>query len=150
MWAGSSCGAYSISSGKLEVSLSNSATGNFVDADGVLIIPVTGPTVRLAKGPAPAGGNADVLIGTAPSVTPVTTNKTTSTGMTGAAPIALAGVTQPIAISVIYDKNLPAQKQPTSIVDLILGQNGTSGKTASDDLVTSLASDVVKIKKATA
>ena len=143
-------GAYSISSGKLEVSLSNSATGNFVDADGVLIIPVTGPTVRLAKGPAPAGGNADVLIGTAPSVTPVTTNKTTSTGMTGTAPIALAGVTQPIAISVIYDKNLPAQKQPTSIVDLILGQNGTSGKTASDDLVTSLASDVVKIKKATA
>jgi hypothetical protein len=123
-----------------------------VDADGVLIIPVAAPAVLLAKGLAPAGGNPEVLIGTVPSVTTVglTSTKSASAGNTGASPIALAGVTQPIAISVIYDKNLPAQQQPTGVVDLILGQNGTSTKGTSDDLVTSLASDVVSSKKATA
>jgi protocatechuate 3,4-dioxygenase beta subunit len=145
-------GTYSISTGTLKVSLSNAATGNFVDADGALIIPVAAPAVLLAKGLAPAGGNPEVLIGTVPPVTTVglTSTKSTSAGKTGASPIALAGVTQPIAISVIYDKNLPAPQQSTSVVDLILGQNGTSSKETSDALVTSLASDVVSSKKTTA
>ena len=136
-------GQFTSSDGNLEIVLSNKATGNYVDADGVLLVPVD-PQVVIRNVSSPSSGQVAPAIGTLPP--PATTAATsTKTASTGAQAISLAGVTQPIAVSVVYDKTPPAQGNQTSIVDLILGQNGTS-----QDAITSLASDVISSKKTTA
>ena len=56
-------------------------------------------------------------------------------------------MTRPIAVSVYYEKNLPAQNEPTSIVDMVIGLNNTSKKGTSPDLISSVASDVVLTTK---
>jgi hypothetical protein len=138
-------GTFTSSDGNLEVVLTNKATGNFVDADGVLLVAVGAPMVVVGEPTAPTGGNLGGAIGT---VSPVTTGgpgsltNSTSAGKTAAPAISLDGVTQPTAVSVVYGNNLPAQANPTNAVDLILGQNGTS-----QDVISSLAADVISSKK---
>ena len=133
-------GEFTCSDGNLEVLLSNKATGNFVDADGVLLVP-DGPLVVIHDVSTSSSGNVAVAIGTVPpATTTVSSTKSTST----APAISLAGVTQPIAVNVVYDNTSPVQANQASVVDLILGQNGTS-----PDLISSLASDVISSKKGT-
>jgi hypothetical protein len=146
-------GTFSISSGTLEVLLSNSATGNFVDADGVLLVPVGAPPMVLGAVSAPAlsGESLNTSIGTAAPVDAVVLGtSTTSTGTPATPTISVGVVTKPIALNVVYDNNRPAQAKPTSVVDLVLGLNGASNKGTSYDLITSLAADVVSSKKAEA
>jgi hypothetical protein len=137
-------GKFSSTDGNLEVELSNKATGNFVDADGVLLVQVHTPPPQIRTGSPPSSGKVATAIGTVPPATAAVISSTKSTS-TGAPSVSLAGVTQPIAVNVVYDKNPPAQANPTSIVDQILGQSGTS-----QDLISSLASDVISSKKGTA
>ena len=56
---------YAISSGTLKVVLSNLASGNFVDADGVLLVAHDGPRRTLSAGSSPSSGN--MSIGTVPA-----------------------------------------------------------------------------------
>jgi hypothetical protein len=142
-------GTFSISSGTLEVLLSNSATGNFVDADGVLLVPVSAPAMVIGAGAAQSGSNLNTSIGTVPPVDTgglSTSTDRTGTATSGAPTVSVGGVTNPIVVNVVYNQNLPAQVTPTSIVDLILGVNGTSTDGPSNDLIASLAADVVSSK----
>ena len=74
--------------------LSNIASGNYVDADGALIVPLAGPAVRLGKGlPAPSGG-LDLAIGTVPLAATfgtVPSAKNASTGNSGTSSISFSG-----------------------------------------------------------
>ena len=103
-------GTFSISSGTLAVLLSNSATGNFVDADGVLLVPVSAPVLVIGGGsaPAPSGESLNTSIGTVPPVD--TGGLGTSTDEHWHAVqrrrSRSAVVTKPIAVNVVYDKNL--------------------------------------------
>ena len=146
-------GTFSITSGTLEVVLTNSAIGNFVDADGVLLVPVSLPAVVIGGGPASSVASPDISIGVVPPVTTIGLVRSTnsaSAGTIGTQTVAVGRVTNPIAVSVVYDNNPPAQATPTSVVDSILGQNGTSSTGTSSDLITSLATDVISSKKAKA
>jgi protocatechuate 3,4-dioxygenase beta subunit len=122
-------GTFTISSGDLKVVLDNLASGNYVDADGVLIIAHGGGS-PVFKGPSPA---AEITaIGTLGG--PVQAPKTTVT---------ISGVSAPAAVNVVYN-NAPAaanQGTPTS-VDAILGL-GLSSQSSSSDVVTSLAQDLL-------
>ena len=98
-------GEFASSDGNLEVLLSNLAIGHFVDADGVLLVPVD-PQVVIRNVSSPSSGQVAPAIGTLPP--PATTAAaSTKTASTGAQAISLAGVTQPIAVSVVYDKTPP-------------------------------------------
>jgi protocatechuate 3,4-dioxygenase beta subunit/glutamine cyclotransferase len=119
-------GTYAISSGTLEVLLSNKAAGNYVDADGVLIVPDGAlPKVVVGNPPPPSGGTTGgVSIGA---------NPTGNTGdrQTNSAPsVSISGVTQPGSVNVVYSAP-PAQGNSTtssaSAVDLVLGDLADSG-----------------------
>ena len=115
-------GQFTSSDGNLEVLLSNWQLGKFVDADGVLLVPV-GPLVVIHNVSTSSSGR---WLGYRHCAAPATTTATSTKSTSTAPAISLAGVTQPIAVNVVYDKTPPAQGNQTSIVDLILGQNGTS------------------------
>ena len=143
-------GTFSITSGTLEVVLSNLASGYFVDADGVLIVPHANPAASMLVTQAP-GGNTNPPIGTADFSQVLGANnssKSSNSGQTTTPTVAISGVTQPVALNVVYGANPPAQASPTtpSIVDAILSQNGTSSNNGSSDALSSLAEDVVSVK----
>ncbi len=122
--------------GVLQVVLSNAAAGNFVDADGVLIIADTGaPQAQTAAAPS-AGGS----IGTLPALF-------TSNGQTNSTPtVAVSGATSSSSVvTVIYSSDPPAQASPTAsnIVDLALSQSSNSSTSASSDAIGSLAADLL-------
>jgi hypothetical protein len=142
------------SSGILEVVLGNNASGNFVDADGVLIV---NHGIGRPQGASPASATSNISaspesIGTLDATQPVSgtsTNKGSGNGSTTAATIAISGVTQASPVNVVYTQ-APAQSGSTSpgMVDMALSQNG-NGSTQNDnaDVITSLALDLLSGKK---
>jgi Legume lectin domain/SdrD B-like domain/Bacterial pre-peptidase C-terminal domain/Bacterial Ig-like domain len=116
-------GTYSISSGQLKIVLDNSANGNFVDADGFLIV---------AHGVAPQGvRTASTGATTAPSVSKTTVigvlpkSTTSAKVVTSATPttVAISGVSAPTVVHVVYKQGAPASnsKPSASLVDAALG-----------------------------
>jgi len=146
-------GTYSISSGTLNVVLGNNASGNSVDADGVLIVahaaPVAPHSAQLST-----DGAAGAPIGTLDQTQPVTgpsTKKGSSNGTTSASTVAISGVTQANPVTVVYSQ-APAQSSnqttPPSMVDLALSQNGNgSTQNGNADVIASLAADLLAGKK---
>ena len=101
-----------MSSGELKVVLSNAASGNFVDADGVLIIPDGPIHGAVSKTPPPA-----ISIGTVPSAS------TTKSQKTSVPTVSINGVTGSGSLNVTYHQNPPAQtanSSSSSLVDLAL------------------------------
>ncbi len=150
-------GTYSISSGTLTVVLGNNASGNSLDADGVLIVPhaqvVPPHPIQLAT-----DGAAGAPIGTLDLTQPASgtsTKKGSSTGTTTAATVAISGVTQASPVTVVYSQ-APAQSNEStspSMVDLALSQNGNgngSSQNGNADVITSLALGLLSGKKAIA
>jgi hypothetical protein len=134
--------------------LGNNASGNSVDADGVLLMS-QGIGRPQGSSPAPASSNISAgpeSIGTldaTQSGSGTSTNKGSGNGSTSAATIAISGVTQPSPVNVVYTQ-APAQSGSTSpgMVDMALSQNG-NGSTQNDsaDVITSLALDLLSGKK---
>jgi len=152
-------GAFTISSTDLKVVLSNLATGNFVDADGVLLVDPPGrPVIHGGSGPATAGPpsaaganstNSSVSIGTLNfAATPPSTNGNGQQSQV----ISLSGVSQPAALSVSYSQgSQPVVNQSSpSLVDAAIGLgtsdgNGTSASNSnrSEDALTALAQSLI-------
>ena len=146
----------SISSGTLKVVLGNNASGNFVDADGVLIVshgagsPQGAPPAPASSRLAPARCRSARSTQPSPSSGP-STKKGSGNGTTTAATIAISGVTQASPVTVVYSQ-APAQSNSTSpsMVDMALSQNGngsTSTQNGNADVITSLALDLLSGKK---
>ncbi|HKM53703.1 MAG TPA: SdrD B-like domain-containing protein, partial [Isosphaeraceae bacterium] len=102
-------GTFTIKSGTLNVVLQNLASGNDVEADGVLIVPQS----NLDRFSLPAGsGSGGSSIGTLENSTS-TSGSTTLASSGGNSPsVTLPGVSQPVNLSVQYDQGLdPAVTQ---------------------------------------
>ena len=101
-WLG--LGAFTTTDGNLEVLLSNrTSSGSFVDADGVLLVP-DGPAVMVGS-PAPSPGAGAIVnpsMGTIPVVGTPTGPATTPT-------VSIGSVTQPTALTVVYNSAPPAR-----------------------------------------
>jgi len=147
-------GTYTISSGTLNVVLGNNASGNSVDADGVLIV-AHAQVVTLHSDQVSTDRAAGAPIGTLDVTQPVSgpsTKKGSSNGTATAPTVAISGVTQTSPVTVVYTQ-APAQSNPTtspSMVDLALSQNGNgNGSTQNDnpDVITSLAVGLLSGKK---
>jgi hypothetical protein len=142
-------GTYLISSGKLNVILGNNASGNSVDADGVLIV-AHAAVVPQHSAQHSTDGAAGAPIGTLDLTQPVSgpiTKKGSSiaTAATTAPTIAISAVTQTSPVSVVYTQ-APAQSGPTSpsIFDLALSKNGNGSTQNGDaDVISSLALDLL-------
>ena len=139
-------------SGTLIVVLGNNASGNSVDADGVLIVS-HGAGSPQGSSPAPASSSTSagpLSIGTLDATQPssgTSTKKGSGNGSTTAATIAISGVTQASPVNVVYTQ-APAQSSSTSpsMVDMALSQNGngsTSTQNGNVDVITSLALDLL-------
>jgi len=148
-------GIFAISSKDLQVVLSNQASGNFVDADGVLLVPQGGAGVHGGSGPATVVGpnsavganstNSSVSIGTLKfdSTAPSTNGNGQQSQV-----ISLSGVSH-AALSVIYNQgSQPVVNQSSpSLVDAVIGL-GTSNSngSSSNDAITALAQSLISGK----
>ena len=155
--AGWSWERFTISSGTLKVVLGNNASGNFVDADGVLIVSHGGGSHArtLARRLQATASLGSLAIGTLDQTQPASgpsTKKGSSSATTTAATIAISGVTQASPVTVVYSQ-APAQGNPTtspSMVDLAFSQNGNgngSTQNGNADVITSLALGLLSGKK---
>ena len=110
---------FAISSGELKVVLSNLAAGNYVDADGVLIISHGAtPHVITAK-------STGTSIGTVPPAGTSTTQKTSTTTVSIKSVSPSSG-----SVNVTYSQNPPAQainSSPSNVIDLALSDLVTEG-----------------------
>ncbi|MGZ3383732.1 MAG: SdrD B-like domain-containing protein [Isosphaeraceae bacterium] len=155
-------GAFTISSTDIQVVLSNLATGNFVDADGVLLVPQGGGQGRGVSGPATVGPNSAVGANSTNSSVSIGTlnfNSTApSTNGNGqqSQVISLSGVSQPAALSVSYNQgSQPVVNQSSlSLIDAVLGlgtsaSNSTSNSNGNswDDAITALAQSLISSNK---
>jgi protocatechuate 3,4-dioxygenase beta subunit len=101
-------GTFDITSGEIKVVLNNLASGNFVDADGVLIV-AHGPGVQPSHGaPSRSGfGNANatglIIIGP-PSVGPSTQSSTGNRGRNPVPAVTIPGVSTPARLQVISNQ----------------------------------------------
>ena len=128
-------GVFTSSDGNLEVLLTNLTNQNFVDADGVLLVPTSGPPIGHVRTAPPSAGNPALAIG-ALGTSGTTTSQvaTGNNGQTSTNTVSLGTVTPPVALNVVYGAP-PAQgtTSSTSVVDLA---------------ISSLADDAVTSKKA--
>jgi hypothetical protein len=149
-------GSFVINNGEVKVVLNNLASGNFVDADGVLIVDHGGGK-PVGLGPAPIIDSTTVSstklpIGTL-DVSQVTGGSNTKNGSANGTgnplKIAISGVTQAPAINVVYSE-APTQGGTTTvgILDTALSQtgNGSTDKNGTSDVITSLAKDLLSGK----
>ena len=105
--AGSSWELSRSPAGRSRSLLSNLASGYFVDADGVLIVPHANPAASMLVTQAP-GGNTNPPIGTADFSQVLGANnssKSSNSGQTTTPTVAISGVTQPVALNVVYSAN---------------------------------------------
>ncbi len=113
---------YNITSGELEVLLSNLASGNSVDADGVLIVPLGGPAI-VGSSPHPATTTVAAL-GTADAVVTPSGPVVSAPGRVATAPTVSLEGAAPAAAAVHVVENQDAaasQSQPAgSQVDAAL------------------------------
>jgi hypothetical protein len=135
-----------ISSGELKVVLNNLSSGNFVDADGVLLVchPISGSphgatvsTTTSSNTSAPT----DVAVG-------VVNVKDKSTTNGAPATISLNGVSSPSNLNVIYNGTAPVVNQDSpSAVDTVLGLGLSTKKNGTNNLIATLAQDLLSGKK---
>jgi hypothetical protein len=141
-------GSFTISSGTLEVLLTNnSSSGKFIDANGVLIVPDSPPAVVVA----PAGSaSSNLSIGVVPAPSDGLTQPADSakSGATAAPTISIKGVSQPSALHVVYNQGpaAPVGQPSTGLIDAALGAGTSNGKSLGADLIASLAKDRVSGK----
>ncbi len=109
--------------------LSNNASGNYVDADGILLVP------NLGSEPGPANvktevATADVPIGTLDASTTNTVSAPkpqaqaqTKAATTAPATVAISGVSGPAPVHVVYNQGTPTSTTaaPADLVDAALG-----------------------------
>ncbi len=123
-------GTYTINSGTLEVLLRNSASGQFVDANGILIVPQSTPAfVSLSS----TGANSDAPsgLGTIPPIATTNLSQTPSTTVSGKSPtVAISGVSAPSAVHLVYNQGATTINTTTAsnLIDEALNQVGTAGK----------------------
>jgi hypothetical protein len=118
-------GTFNISSGTLKVALNNNANGNFVDADGVLIIP---------DGAIPQGArttSATSLLSVASAsieALPPSTTPAKSVTSAAATTVSISGVSAPATVHVVYNQGAPnSDRTPSaSLIDTALGDVGTT------------------------
>ncbi len=119
-------GTYAISSGTLEVMLSNAANGNYVDANGILIVPDPPAAIHAKTGPSP---NVSIGLGVTPTFDAQSTSQTSSKAVTATpTTVAISGVTAPTAVHVIYNQGASASNNTSSasLIDVALSQVGTA------------------------
>ena len=137
-------GTYSLTGTELKVVLSNlTATGSYVDADGVLLVRHGGAATSQSIGASPSNtsglflGVVDPGATSTPSTTSTTVHNTAGT-------IVLNGVSAPSPVNVVY---APTSQQPVNqsspeSIDAILGLGLASGKSSgATDLIDRLAQD---------
>jgi hypothetical protein len=77
--------------------------------------------------------------------------KSSGSGQAAAPTIPISGVTKPSEVTVYYDRALPAQGNQrglTSLVDLVLSQNGdTKTQNEASNVIGSLALDLLRDRK---
>ena len=131
-------GVFTSSDGNLEVLLDNLTNQNFIDADGVLLVPNSGQALGHPVTPPPSAGSPALAMG-APGASGTTAVQiaTGKNGQTTTNTVSLGTVTPPVALNVVYQGAPPAQgtTSATSVVDLA---------------ISSLADDAVTSKKANA
>jgi hypothetical protein len=161
-------GTFSISSGTLEVLLSNATTtGKYVDADGVLIIAdsVATHSVGGGQGVVSTGGNTGAAIGTLDTGTTGVPNGSKTAAIGGplslaagastapaagtapaAATISLAVTSQPEPLRVVYNQgSAQAPSQPAnSLIDVVLPTVGNRVKVR-QQVVTDAAAALAKV-----
>ena len=132
-------GSFNVTAGSLEVLLSNAANMSYVDADGMFIVPAADDSLPAVVTTSPPAGITSLSIGTVDvgQTTGVQNLSTTgnSSGKTSTPAVVLAGVTQPVAVNVVYSGTPPAQgnSPSVSIVDLAIGS------LTSEDVITGKA-----------
>ena len=130
-------GVFTSADGNLEVLLNNLTNQNYIDADGVLLVPNSGQALgHLGTTPPSAAGNPALAIGTLGATgTTAVQIETGKNGQTNTNIVSLGTVTPPVALNVVYQGAPPAQgtTSSTSVVDLA---------------ISSLADDAVTSKKA--
>ncbi len=123
-------GSFVISSGEVKVVLNNLASGNFVDADGVLlVIHGGGAPVRSSSAGSTTGTHGDTIaIGTVDRDSSTPSSRGNS-GRSAAPTIALDDVPAPSRLTVIYDESTQPIGNPysPSAIDTVL-QRGISSK----------------------
>ena len=104
-------GVFTSSDGNLEVLLNNLTNQNFIDADGVLLVPNSGQALGHVGGPPPAAAGSPALaMGTlGASGTTAVQNATGKNGQTTTTTVSLGTVTPPVALNVVYQAAPPAQ-----------------------------------------
>jgi methionine-rich copper-binding protein CopC len=136
-------GTFTISSGELKVLLSNMASGNFVDADGVLI--VADPPAPAFAQPGALTSSASLALGVVPAAAaPMSQSQPSATATETAAPtVSLKGVSQPAALRVVYNQGAaPNPGQPSGgLIDAALADVASPTKPLSSDLIASVAKD---------
>jgi methionine-rich copper-binding protein CopC/protocatechuate 3,4-dioxygenase beta subunit len=130
-------GTYGTTTGNLQVVLANLASGNFVDADGVLIIAHTAPSHAPAPATA-ATSTAGVPVGT---VDMKGINLINGTG--GPKTVTLKGVSAPIDLSVSYNGTSTVNQGASTLVDSVIGLGINDSKSGSSDVIGSLAQDLL-------
>ncbi len=120
-------GTYSIASGTLEVLLTNKASGHYVDAQGILIVPDP-PAVH-----ASSSGSRSVNstgLGTTPTIeTPTQSNTSSTTGNASPTTVTIGGVTAASAVHVVYNQGAQSSgtTTPANLIDEALSQLDTAG-----------------------
>ena len=145
-------GTVSVTSGVFSAVLSNLASGNRVDADGVLLVADSGPAV-LVNPPLSSGsaGTNDNLVGLGALDLSTSPPSTTGNSNNSSQVITLNGVSQPAPLSVAYSQGTQPvvnQASPTLVDTVIgLGTSSNANGASSNATITSLAQDIISSKK---
>ena len=131
-------GVFTSSDGNLEVVLDNLTNQNFIDADGVLLVPNSGQALGHPFTTPPSAGSPALAMG-APGASGTTAVQiaTGKNGQTASNTVSLGTVTPPVALNVVYQRARPPQ-------------GTTSATSVVDQAISSLADDAVTSKKANA
>ena len=117
-------GVFASSDGNLEVLLNNLTNQNFVDADGVLLVPNTASAVPSFSLPPLSAGGPGLLFGTLGGNGTTAVQNTNGTSVQTSTPtVSLGTVTAPVALSVVYGATTPpaqGNSPSTSVVDLAI------------------------------
>jgi protocatechuate 3,4-dioxygenase beta subunit len=117
-------GTFTISSGTLEVQLTNSAIGGYVDADGAMIIDPPAPS-SIGSPHQGASTSAALGMGTVPTTQTTSKSSTSTSSFNGpATTVAVNGVTAAGAVHVVYNQGATASNStsPASLIDAALSQ----------------------------
>ena len=110
-------GTYTINSGTLEVMLSNKTSGQFVDANGILIVPLSTPAIASLTSTG-ANGDDSTGLGTTPPIAATDQSQTRSTTVSATSTtVAISGVSAPNAVHVVYNQGATTSNTTTPWLD---------------------------------